>query len=71
MEERGKVLVVDDDEAVRRVLGALLAQAGYTVTAVGSAPEALARLNDRLFDVCVISRLFGGPFEGAEIRARQ
>jgi hypothetical protein len=36
---------------------------GYVVAAV-----ALVPLLAGLFDVCVFSKLFGGPFKGAEIR---
>lgn len=38
--------------------------AGWIVAAVGLVP-----LLAGLFDVCVFSYLFGGPFVGAEIRA--
>jgi uncharacterized membrane protein HdeD (DUF308 family) len=37
--------------------------AGYVVAAVGLVP-----LYAGVFDVCVFSRLFGGPFKGEEIR---
>ena len=37
---------------------------GYVVAAIGLVP-----LLAGLFDVCVFSRLFGGPFSGAAIRA--
>jgi hypothetical protein len=37
---------------------------GYVLAAVGLVP-----LLAGLFDVCVFSKLFGGPFKGAEIRA--
>lgn len=37
---------------------------GYIVAAIGLVP-----LYAGLFDVCVFSRLFGGPFKGSEIRA--
>jgi CheY-like chemotaxis protein len=36
------ILVVDDEEGVRRLLVQLLTRDGYAVTAVGSGPEALA-----------------------------
>lgn len=39
--------------------------AGWIVAVIGLVP-----LFAGLFDVCVISRLFGGPFRGEEIRAR-
>jgi hypothetical protein len=37
---------------------------GYILAAVGLVP-----LLAGLFDVCVFSKLFGGPFKGSEIRA--
>jgi len=41
---KGSVLLVDDDPAVAKVLGALLAQAGLTVHTAKSGAEALALL---------------------------
>jgi two-component system response regulator AtoC len=41
------VLVVDDEPAVRQVLAAAIGKAGYSVDAVGSAAEALARWTRR------------------------
>lgn len=38
------ILVVDDEEMVREIVGEILTQAGYRVMQVGSGPEALARL---------------------------
>jgi CheY-like chemotaxis protein len=46
-----RVLVVDDVPDVREVLAALLSQDGATVTAVGSAEEALAALQGERPDV--------------------
>jgi hypothetical protein len=37
---------------------------GYVVAAIGLVPVYAG-----LFDVCVFSKLFGGPFKGSEIRA--
>jgi two-component system response regulator AtoC len=46
-----QVLLVDDEEPLRHMLGVLLAREGYQVTAVGSAAQALAELAQRQFDV--------------------
>jgi len=48
------------------VLGVLVIEGavGYVLAAVGLVP-----LLAGLFDVCVFSKLFGGPFKGSEIRA--
>jgi putative nucleotidyltransferase with HDIG domain len=39
-----RILVVDDEEAVRDVIAALLERSGYSATLTGSAEEAMARL---------------------------
>lgn len=48
-----EILVVDDDEAVGKVLAALLTQAGNKATWVGSAEAALATLEKRAFDLVI------------------
>lgn len=46
-----QLLIVDDDEAVGRVLAALLAQAGYRTTWVASAEAALTAIDKRPYDM--------------------
>ena len=43
---QGRILVVDDEEPVRRVVATLLERTGYSVTTAGSADEAILRLNE-------------------------
>ncbi|WP_342378953.1 sigma-54 dependent transcriptional regulator [Myxococcus stipitatus] len=50
---KGTVLLVDDDPAVSKVLGALLAQAGLTTYAAKDGEEALAHLERKPVDVVV------------------
>ncbi|MDC0713470.1 sigma-54 dependent transcriptional regulator [Stigmatella sp. ncwal1] len=50
---KGNVLLVDDDRAVAKVLGALLTQAGLTVHTAWSGAEALTLLRQRPIDVVV------------------
>ena len=53
-ERRHSVLLVDDSPFFRNMLAPVLQAAGFAVTAVGSAREALALLNDgKKFDVAV------------------
>jgi DNA-binding NtrC family response regulator len=47
------ILVVDDDEAVRKVLVALLAQAGYATEGAPSAEAALEVIDDRAVDLVI------------------
>ncbi len=49
--DSAQLLVVDDDEAVGRVLAGLLAQAGYQSTWVPSAETALSTLEKKAFDL--------------------
>lgn len=53
MTEPSAVLVVDDDEAVGRVLAALLTQDGHRATWVSSGEAALAILEKRAFDLVI------------------
>jgi DNA-binding NtrC family response regulator len=46
MNER-EILIVDDDESIRKVLGFILEEAGYTVRSAGTAEEALALAAER------------------------
>ncbi|MBP2673842.1 MAG: response regulator receiver modulated diguanylate cyclase [Deltaproteobacteria bacterium] len=48
-----RLLVVDDEEAIRGTLSALLGEEGYEVTAVSSAEEAIARLGDAPFHLVI------------------
>ena len=60
------VLVVDDEPAVRQVLAAAIAKAGYGVETAGSAAEALAKLEATPFDV-VLSDVFMPVTDGIEL----
>ncbi|PZR13286.1 MAG: two-component system response regulator [Archangium gephyra] len=53
MSDTNAILVVDDDEAVGRVLAALLTQDGHKATWVNSTEAALATMEKRAFDLVV------------------
>jgi two-component system nitrogen regulation response regulator NtrX len=48
------ILVVDDEPDIRRTLEAILGEEGYSVTAVGSAGEALELVRDAIFDAVLL-----------------
>lgn len=52
--ERAKVLVVDDEDGIRRVFTAGLEQGGYAVEAAESGRQALQMLMQQSFDVLVV-----------------
>jgi two-component system, cell cycle sensor histidine kinase and response regulator CckA len=71
-----RVLVVDDDSAVRAVMRAILASAGHDVTAVESAADALRAIDrdSRRFDLLltdVVMSGMSGPTLAASARQRQ
>ncbi|MDR4307778.1 response regulator [Chelatococcus sambhunathii] len=61
-----RVLLVEDDEGLRRLVGRDLSRAGYDVSAVGSCAEALALVSAETFDVVALDH-FLGPETGLDI----
>ncbi len=60
------VLVVDDEPAIRQVMSAALAKAGYAVEVAASGHEALAKLTKGDYDVC-LSDIFMPAMDGIEL----
>ena len=57
-----RILIVDDEEAVRSIVAALLVHSGYATTALSSAEEAIARLaQDPDYDLVLTDILMPGP----------
>lgn len=63
---RGAILVVDDEPGIRELLAQILADEGYTVTAVVTGEEALGALSKELFDVVLLDVQLPG-LDGLEI----
>jgi len=64
--ERARILVIDDDEGIRRTLAAILEEEGYLVETVESGKEAIARTNKSFYNVALIDiRLL--DMEGTEL----
>jgi ActR/RegA family two-component response regulator len=59
-----KVLVVDGDESIRTMLRTALERESFLVTAVGTVPEALAKINQYPFDVLISDLNVGHPWNG-------
>lgn len=59
-----RILVVDDEQLVRRLFEAVLAHDGYFVTAAGTGRDALRLIRETVFDVVVLDMSLpdmGGP----------
>jgi DNA-binding NtrC family response regulator len=64
--EHARILVIDDDEGIRRTLAAILEDEGYLVETVESGKEAIARTNKSFYNVALIDvRLL--DMEGTEL----
>ncbi len=66
MDERLRILVIDDDESVRKTTAAILQNEGYTVDMAENGKEAIRRSNADLYRVALID--FRLPdMEGTEL----
>lgn len=62
-----QILLVDDDDAVRKTMAKVLTRAGFTVESVASAPEGLERLrHGRRFDA-IVTDLMMPQMDGMEL----
>src|ERR1700690_339731 len=50
----GKILIIDDELAIRESLETLLSLEGYNVTVAGTAREGMAQIGERSFDVVLL-----------------
>jgi len=60
MTEEARILVVDDEQAIRYFLSEELAQAGYRVLTASSGEEALVRLQEKEIDLVLLDLQMGG-----------
>jgi DNA-binding NtrC family response regulator len=69
MGETARILVVDDDEDIRKVLTTILGDEGYIVESVGTAKEAIAKTGKKFYNLALIDvRL--PDMEGIELLTR-
>jgi len=61
-----RVLVVDDDDAMREMMALALAKEGYRVERAGSAADAIAMVRDRTFDL-VVADVYLGDGTGLDL----
>jgi DNA-binding NtrC family response regulator len=54
MDDAARILVVDDDENIRKVLTAILEDEGYDIEAVGTAKEAVEKSKKKFYNLALI-----------------
>ena len=54
MDSHTRILVVDDDESIRKVLTTILEEEGYSVEAVESGREAIKKSNEKFYNLALI-----------------
>jgi DNA-binding NtrC family response regulator len=54
MDNGARILIVDDDENIRKVLMAILEDKGYQMEAVGSAREAIKKTDKKFYNLALI-----------------
>jgi CheY-like chemotaxis protein len=64
---RATILLVDDDEALRQTLAAVLQEHGYDVTTAGSVPEALKLITAESYDVLLSDLHMPGRGDGLTV----
>lgn len=50
---RGKILIVEDEKSMREVLGILLEEEGYSISAVPDGLEAIEQIRNNIFDLVI------------------
>jgi DNA-binding NtrC family response regulator len=54
MNRNARILAVDDDENIRKVIAAILEDEGYTVESVGTAKEAIEKSKRKFYNLALI-----------------
>jgi len=54
LDERARIIVVDDDEGIRKVLKAVLEEEGYVVDTAKNGKEAIEKATEKLFNLALI-----------------
>jgi DNA-binding NtrC family response regulator len=54
MDSDARILIVDDDENIRKVLIAILEDKGYNIEAVGTAREAIRKTDKKFYNLALI-----------------
>jgi DNA-binding response OmpR family regulator len=64
------ILIVEDSDAIRRMIEALVAARGFSVTAVSSGAKGLESAAVKVPDVVLLDLNLPGPYDGVEVCKR-
>ncbi|WP_437969953.1 response regulator [Sorangium sp. So ce260] len=65
-----RILLCEDQDAIRRMIEALVGASGHEVIGVGTGPEAVERALTEPFDVILLDLMLPGSMDGFEVCAR-
>ncbi|AUX21382.1 chemotaxis protein CheY [Sorangium cellulosum] len=65
-----RILLCEDQDAIRRMIEALVGASGHEVSGVGTGPEAVERALTGQFDVLLLDLMLPGSMDGFEVCAR-
>ena len=54
MDKHARILIVDDDENIRKTMKAILEDEGYTVDSAASGKEAVQKTNDSAYNLALL-----------------
>lgn len=54
MGENARIIIIDDDESIRKTLQTILEEEGYTVDTVNSGKEAIRKTNEKVYNLALI-----------------
>ena len=54
MDERARILIIDDDESIRKILSAILEDEGYSVETAENGKEALDKSDAKVYNLALI-----------------
>ena len=62
-----RILVVEDDESIGRLIGVLVQARGYEVTTISSGDEAIESATSRPPDLVLLDLMLAGHYDGFEV----
>ncbi|WP_437679906.1 response regulator [Sorangium sp. So ce131] len=65
-----RILLCEDQDAIRRMIEALIGASGHEVIGVSTGPEAVERALTEPFDVLLLDLMLPGSMDGFEVCAR-